>query len=161
MSGGIAPSFLTSAADGGEWSASRLCRFTPGEKVPVFQWIGRWAGLRFGLHAVENREILPCRESNPYLPTRSPSLYRLLYPDSSELLRASQINTNETNMNYLVCTVLTHKETTRACSSQVKGETTFYWVIYANVIFKMPEEWRDCNFLSGGGGLAERNTLIS
>jgi hypothetical protein len=25
--------FLTSALDGGEWSASRLCRFTSGEKT--------------------------------------------------------------------------------------------------------------------------------
>jgi hypothetical protein len=31
-SGGIAPPFLTSALDGGEWSASRPCRFTPGER---------------------------------------------------------------------------------------------------------------------------------
>jgi hypothetical protein len=30
-SGGISPPFLTSALDGGEWSASRPCRFTPGE----------------------------------------------------------------------------------------------------------------------------------
>jgi hypothetical protein len=29
--------FLTSALVGGEWSASRLCRFTPG-----YQWIGGW-----------------------------------------------------------------------------------------------------------------------
>jgi hypothetical protein len=27
--------FLTSALVGGEWSASRHCRFTPGEKAPV------------------------------------------------------------------------------------------------------------------------------
>jgi hypothetical protein len=34
--GGIAPSFLTSALDGGEWSASRSCRFTPQEKSPRY-----------------------------------------------------------------------------------------------------------------------------
>jgi hypothetical protein len=33
-SGGIAPPFLTSALDGGGWSASRPCRFTPEERVP-------------------------------------------------------------------------------------------------------------------------------
>jgi hypothetical protein len=36
-SGGIAPPFLTSALDGGEWSASRADRFTPGKErsVPI------------------------------------------------------------------------------------------------------------------------------
>jgi hypothetical protein len=32
-SGGIAPLFLTSALDGGEWSASRPCHFTPGKEL--------------------------------------------------------------------------------------------------------------------------------
>jgi hypothetical protein len=34
-SGGTAPSFLTSELDGGEWSASRPGRFTPGKEPPV------------------------------------------------------------------------------------------------------------------------------
>jgi hypothetical protein len=34
-SGDIAPPFLTSALDGGEWSSSRPCRFTPREKSSV------------------------------------------------------------------------------------------------------------------------------
>jgi hypothetical protein len=34
--------FLTSALDGGDWSASRSDRFTPGEKAPVH--IGHKAG---------------------------------------------------------------------------------------------------------------------
>jgi hypothetical protein len=34
-SGAIAPPFLTSASDGGDWLASRFCRFTPGEPAPV------------------------------------------------------------------------------------------------------------------------------
>jgi len=34
--------FLTSALDGGEWSASRPDRFTPRERVPVTHWIGGW-----------------------------------------------------------------------------------------------------------------------
>jgi hypothetical protein len=34
-SGGIAPPCLTSVLDGGEWSASRPCLFTPGEEPPV------------------------------------------------------------------------------------------------------------------------------
>jgi hypothetical protein len=31
--------FLTSAQDGGEWSDSRPCRFTTGERVPGTHWI--------------------------------------------------------------------------------------------------------------------------
>jgi hypothetical protein len=34
-SGNIAPPFLTSALDGGEDSASRLGRFTPGKRTPL------------------------------------------------------------------------------------------------------------------------------
>jgi hypothetical protein len=33
---------LTSALDGGEWSASRLGRFTPRERVPGTHWKGGW-----------------------------------------------------------------------------------------------------------------------
>jgi hypothetical protein len=45
--GGIAPpTFLISALDGGEWSASHPDRFTLGE------WIGGWVNPRTGLDAV-------------------------------------------------------------------------------------------------------------
>jgi hypothetical protein len=37
---------LTSALDGGEWSASRPGRFTPRERVPGTHWIGGWLGPR-------------------------------------------------------------------------------------------------------------------
>jgi hypothetical protein len=37
-SGGIVPRILTSALDGGEWSASRLGRPTPREKSPGTYW---------------------------------------------------------------------------------------------------------------------------
>jgi hypothetical protein len=70
---GIAPPLLTSALDGGEWSASRLCHFTPRETAPGTRWIGGWVGLKDGLDA------MPCQETNPDRPTRSPSLYRLSY----------------------------------------------------------------------------------
>jgi hypothetical protein len=52
-SGGIAP------LDGGEWSASPSCRFTPGEIVPGTHWIGGWVGLGAGLDAVEKNLALP------------------------------------------------------------------------------------------------------
>jgi hypothetical protein len=36
--------FLTWTLDGGEWSASRPGRFTPGERAPGIHWIGAgWA----------------------------------------------------------------------------------------------------------------------
>jgi hypothetical protein len=61
-SGGIAPPFLTSALDGGEWSASSHCLFIPEERAPGTHWIGGWVGPRAGLDAVETRKILHCRE---------------------------------------------------------------------------------------------------
>jgi hypothetical protein len=37
-SGGIAPPFMTSVLDGGEWSASLPGRFTPEEITPGTSW---------------------------------------------------------------------------------------------------------------------------
>jgi hypothetical protein len=45
--------FLTSALVGGEWSASRPGRFTPGERAPGTHWIGGWVGPSAGLDDVE------------------------------------------------------------------------------------------------------------
>jgi hypothetical protein len=58
--------FLTSALDGGEWSASRpTCRFTPRERAPGTHWIGGWVGYRVGLDTVLMRKFpSPCRDSN-------------------------------------------------------------------------------------------------
>jgi hypothetical protein len=72
--------FLTSALDGGEWSASSPGRFTPGT-----HWIGGWLGPRAGLHAAEKRIFLtlPGLEFRPLgRPARSQSLYRLSYHGS-------------------------------------------------------------------------------
>jgi hypothetical protein len=44
---------LTSALVGGEWSASRFCRFTPEEIAPGTHWRGGWADPRIGLHELE------------------------------------------------------------------------------------------------------------
>jgi len=43
---------LTSALDGGEWSASRPGRFTLKERAPGIHWIGGWVGPRAVLDAV-------------------------------------------------------------------------------------------------------------
>jgi hypothetical protein len=74
--------FLNSVLAGGEWSNSRPCRFTPGERAYGSHCIGGWVGPRAGLDDVEKRKFLPppglelqalCR------PARSQSLYRLRY----------------------------------------------------------------------------------
>jgi hypothetical protein len=55
---GTDPSFLASALDGGESSASRHDHFTPGERAPGAQWVGDCVGLRFGLDNVEKINLL-------------------------------------------------------------------------------------------------------
>jgi hypothetical protein len=50
--------FFTLVAAGGEWSASRPCRFTPGERAPDAHWIGGWVAPRAGLDDVEKRKFL-------------------------------------------------------------------------------------------------------
>jgi hypothetical protein len=57
---------LTSALDGGEWSASRTGRFTSTERAPGTHWIGGWVGSRAVLDAVMKGKIPnPRREKNP------------------------------------------------------------------------------------------------
>jgi hypothetical protein len=60
--------FLTSALAGGEWLASRPCRFTPGERVPGTHWIGGWVDPGDGLDHVEKRKflIVPGFELRPF-----------------------------------------------------------------------------------------------
>jgi hypothetical protein len=73
-SGGIAPAFLTSALDEGEWSASRP---GPREKTYGTHWVGSLVGPRAGLDAMDKRQILHRRPvRSPALPTE---LSRLLY----------------------------------------------------------------------------------
>jgi hypothetical protein len=50
---------LTSALDEGEWSASQLRRFTPGERVAITHWVGGWVGPGTGLDDMEKRNVLP------------------------------------------------------------------------------------------------------
>jgi hypothetical protein len=59
--------FLTSALVGGEWSASRPCRFTPGERVSGTHWIGGWVRPRAGLGGKEKLKFftLPGLEIRP------------------------------------------------------------------------------------------------
>jgi hypothetical protein len=52
--------FWTSAQVGGDWSASRPGRFTPGERVPSTNWMG----TRSGLDDVGDEKSRPYRYSN-------------------------------------------------------------------------------------------------
>jgi hypothetical protein len=66
---------LTSALDGGEWSALRRGCFTPSprERAPGAHWIGGWVGPRAILDAVVKRKIPSSRrESNPRTPIVQP-----------------------------------------------------------------------------------------
>jgi hypothetical protein len=57
---------LTSALDGGEWSAPHPSHFTPREIAPGTHWIGGWVGPRSGLDMVSQRKIpSPHQELNP------------------------------------------------------------------------------------------------
>jgi hypothetical protein len=49
--------FLTSALDGGEWSASRPCRFTTRERAPGTHWIGGWVDPQASLDDMEKRKF--------------------------------------------------------------------------------------------------------
>jgi hypothetical protein len=55
LNGGIAPPFLTSALHGGEWSASRFCRFNHRGRALGTYSIGGWVSPRVCLEAVEKR----------------------------------------------------------------------------------------------------------
>jgi hypothetical protein len=64
---------LTSALDGGGWSASRPGRFTPRERDTDSHWIGGWVGLTAGLDVISKNTIpSPHRESNPDHPIVQP-----------------------------------------------------------------------------------------
>jgi hypothetical protein len=65
-SGGIAPQFLVSAVNGGEWSASHPGRLPPEERAPGAHWLGGCVGLRAGLDSMEKRKhLLPCARNRP------------------------------------------------------------------------------------------------
>jgi hypothetical protein len=65
--------FYTSAVDGGGWSGSRPCRFTPGERAPGTHWIRGWVSPGAGVDVAKRSKSLPFSrlESNPDHPSRS------------------------------------------------------------------------------------------
>jgi hypothetical protein len=60
-----ARTFLNFVLEGGLWSASCSCCYTPGERASSTCLVGGWVGPRDGLDAVEERNICSCQESNP------------------------------------------------------------------------------------------------
>jgi hypothetical protein len=72
------PLFLTSALDGGEWSASHPCHFTTGERAPGTHWIGGWVGPKPALDDMEERKILPLPGIEPQ-PSSSDGKVTFLY----------------------------------------------------------------------------------
>jgi hypothetical protein len=67
--------FLTSALDGGEWSASRPSCCTPRERAPGIHCVGGRVGHNTGLIAVAKRKIL-----TPVIQLVAETLYWLSYP---------------------------------------------------------------------------------
>jgi hypothetical protein len=70
----MAPPFFTSALDGGEWSTSRLDRYTPGETDTGTHLIGVWVDPRAGLNAMNYKKSLALQAIEPRLlgpPVRS------------------------------------------------------------------------------------------
>jgi hypothetical protein len=61
--------FLASALDGGVWSDSPPCRFTPGEITSGTNVIGDWIGPRVNPDAVVRiKKSSSCQDSNPSRP---------------------------------------------------------------------------------------------
>jgi hypothetical protein len=77
--------FLTSAPVGGEWSASRRCRFATWGRASGTHWIG-WLVPTAGLDDMEKLKFLtlPGLELQPLIrPAHSQLLYQLRYHGSS------------------------------------------------------------------------------
>jgi len=74
---------LTSALDGGQWSASRHSSFIPWERAPGTHWTGGWVGHKADLTRWrrEKRVFAPAENPNPIVQPVAQSLYRLSYPD--------------------------------------------------------------------------------
>jgi hypothetical protein len=98
----LAPLFLTSALDGGEWSASRPWHFTTGERTLDTDWIGGWVDPRAGMDAVEKRKILQCRAWNPGRPARSPSLYWLNHSQLIKKIIIPRPLSQATSYNFII-----------------------------------------------------------
>lgn len=67
-SGVLDPPFLTSEAEGNEWSASRLGRLISGNRALGTHWIKGLVGHRGCLDVMKRKISHPCQESNQVCP---------------------------------------------------------------------------------------------
>jgi hypothetical protein len=90
---------LTSALDGGEWSASRPGCSTPRERASGTHCIGDWVGLKAVLDAVVKRKIhSPRRELNPRTPIVQPVAQRYTDWAITALIRFEWLRYIRTNL---------------------------------------------------------------
>jgi hypothetical protein len=84
--------FLTSALDGGDWSASRTGRFISRVRTADIHWIGGWVGPRAGLESVAKKVNCFSASARNWSPVVQPvahSLYWLSYPGALSSVLAS------------------------------------------------------------------------
>jgi hypothetical protein len=136
--------FLTSAPAGGEWSASRTSRFTPGERASGTHWIGDWADPWAVLDDVKRRKFLalPGLELRPLgRSARSQSLSRLLQPDnrvqkSGKPLLRDEINTTGTMMyRGTKCTAVEANQQYRHCFTWKRKLLSFAYPLICTKLY--------------------------
>jgi hypothetical protein len=89
--------FLTSALDGGEWSASLPGRFISRGRSTGTHWIGGWVGPRAGLDVMlEETFPAPAVTRTPDHPARSPVLCHWAIPAPNFLIKQG------ISLNYVV-----------------------------------------------------------
>jgi hypothetical protein len=64
-SGGIAPPLLTSALNGGEWSASRSGRITAEERTLCARWVGAGGPYSQSQRIGEENKVVPTGNRTP------------------------------------------------------------------------------------------------
>jgi hypothetical protein len=79
--GGLIRVFLTSALVGGQRSASRSYRFTPGESAPSTSCVGGWVGPRYG----EEKILEPTGTRTTTLGSSAPRQFMTIWFDISPL----------------------------------------------------------------------------
>jgi hypothetical protein len=80
---------LTSALDGGEWSASRPGRFTPWERIRGTHWIRGWVGPRAVLDAAVKRKFYSPELENRAFAVRATEWSVLPWMSSMQMFRSS------------------------------------------------------------------------
>jgi hypothetical protein len=91
----VAPPFLTSTLDRGEWSASRPGRFTPGERALDTHYMGGLVGTRSGLDDVEKRKIFTGNRTPFFQPVaRRFTDWVIRTPDISLNIQKERANTS-------------------------------------------------------------------